>query len=142
MQSLATVHPNPDPHIAQLSGCRLHCYGRLDGLEPLVVVRVGAAEDGEHSVADVLVDGAVVLEDDRDEAREELVQHPHHVGRIELFAESSEAAHVGHQNGHRLNPLSAQPGRCSELDEPVGDLGRELTHQARSQRSRSQHLEL
>ena len=82
----AGVHPHPDleaPGPAAVDRPR-HLHGALHRAVRMVRQPLGRAEDGEHRVADELVDVAVVAGDDRDDALEELVQPSDDVGRLRL----------------------------------------------------------
>ena len=85
-------------------------HGERGGGGALGVVRMGQrrAEHGEDGVADELVDGAAIFDDDVGHAGQVLVQHTHHLLGIALLGEAGVTAQVRHEDGD-VALLPAEP---------------------------------
>ena len=115
------VHPHPDLEAAGAAAVdrprQLH--RALHRAVGVLVDPLGRAEDGQHGVADELVDVAAVAGDDRDDALEELVEPRHHLRRVGLRCGRREIAHVD-EDQRDLELLS--PGLEVLGDQVLGDL--------------------
>jgi len=83
--------------------------GRLDGPHGVVLVGPGDAEDGHRAVADVGLDGAVVLGDDRRDLLEDALGEGFDLLRVQLLGHLGVAGEVGEEDGHVL-PLALGEG--------------------------------
>ena len=73
-----------------------------DGALGVVLEGAVGTEDGEHAVARVLEDLALLLDDDGRQPLERAVHHGVHVFGIEMLAEAGRADDVHEKHGHRL----------------------------------------
>src|SRR5262245_41434484 len=81
----------------------------------------GRAEHGEDGVADELVDGPPVLDDDVRHSTEKPVEHVHDRSGVAVLGEAGVPAQVRHEHGdHALLSAEAQP--AWRLQERLGDL--------------------
>ncbi len=130
------------PALAQLADGGLHLERGLHRLLPLVLVGLRAAEDRQHGVADELVHGRVVVEEDGHERRKHVVQHVDDISGVHLFRGRREAAHVGQEDRHRRHALTAETHASRIVAPLLGHAWRELAQQARAHRVQGSDLRL
>ena len=94
------------------------------GLDRVLGVLDRDVVEGHHAVADVLVDGAVVREDDLRHLGEVLAQHGRHLLGFEPLGDGGEAAQVGEEDGDQT-PTRAQAPLVTPADDRPQDVRRE-----------------
>ena len=141
-----------DAHANLLQSCGLalfvegadHFLDVVAGAHGLQLVLVGAerrAPQRHDRVADVLVQRAVMAEDDVAHALEVLVHHRDHLGRRDALRQAGEAADVGEQDRDALD-------RAALLDDEIAghdafhEVGREHARQRGAQRGLLHHAAL
>ncbi len=101
---------------------QLHGQGGRRPSLGVVGMRERRAEDREDRVADELVDGAAMRDDDLGHAGEVAVEDLHDVSGIAVLGEPRIAAQVRHQDRHHAL-LSAEAQPLGRLQERLHDLG-------------------
>src|SRR5712691_12138807 len=95
----------------------------------MIAVRHWGAIDSENGVANKLIDGPAVLDDDVGHACQEVVQNLHHPRRITLLSEARVATEVGHQD-RNLALLPPEPEPFRRLQQSLHHLRRHVTNKA------------
>src|SRR5712691_10022027 len=97
----------------------------------MIAVRHWGAIDSENGVANKLIDGPTVLDDDVGHACQEVVENLHHPRRITLLSEACVATEVGHQD-RNLALLPPEPEPFRRLQQSLRNFRRYITPEGRA----------
>jgi len=117
------------PARRDLEGALLELEPGADGVDRVVHVLEGRVVERHDAVADVLVHGAAVPEDDLGHLREVFAEQLADLLRLELLGHRGEAAEVGEHHRDEL-PARRQAALIAVADDLAEDLGREELRQA------------
>ena len=105
------------------AGQHVAAFVYVGGALGVVGVPDRRAENGEDRVADELVDGAAVRDDDLCHVPEVVVEDLHDAGGIATLGEARVAAQIGHEDGD-LALVAAEPQPVRRLQHRLGNLRR------------------
>ena len=87
--------------------------GRADGAIGIVVVRGGGPEERHHSIAEELIDRAIVAVHGVEDDLERSVHHLADVLGVKALRDARESTYIGEEHGHLFaRALGASAMRC------------------------------
>src|SRR5581483_1569250 len=98
------------------------CFGRK---QRVVLARGEGSPIGQDSIADELIDDAVIFEDDFSHGGQVFVQQSNKFHGVRLLGEGGEVAHVGKKDG-QFAPLSCQVDLLQMVEHVVDELRRNV----------------